>query len=252
MPGIRPNNWKALYESIEQSFSREWELILISPYDLPEEAQNLKNIVYIKDWGSPIRCRQIGLIQAKGRWTCYAADDVLFCKGSLDLAFHKLGLSFMDHNTVILGKYIEGETDKSWMTTDTYYLLRTHKALENVCKWLPANYMLINTGVISSSLLRKIGGWDCSFEVCALACVDLSIRIQNYHAFTKIQDEPFFKSTHLPSYTGDHKPIHDAQQEHDQPLLESLYYNKDATKRISVPLDNWKDTPERWERRFGK
>jgi len=251
VPGIRPKNWLHLFSSICRSFYGEWELIIISPYDMPKELEGMERIVHVKDWGSPIRCRQIGLERARGQWLCYAADDVLFCEDSLDLAFEKLKLSHMNYKTVIVGKYVEGETDKEWMTTDTYYMLKTHAGLKDICKWLPDNYVLINTGVVSTRLLKEIGGWDCSFEVCALACVDLSIRLQNYHVFTKIQDEPIFKSTHSPDTSGDHEPIHNAQVDHDQPLLMELYSNKDATKRIHIPLDNWKNTPERWERRFG-
>ena len=34
-----------------------------------------------------------------------------------------------------------------------------------------------------------------------------------------------------------------------QQMLEAMY-SKDSHERIFVPLDNWKDTPNVWQRRF--
>jgi len=252
VPAIRVANWQLLYHSINASFSGSWELVLISPYDLPEPMKQYNNIKHIKSWGSPIRCRQIGLLQCSGKWICYAADDVIFIKGSLDIAFSKLKKSHMEYRTVIVGKYVEGTDDIEHMLTNTYYLLGYHDSLKKALKEFPQNYLLINTGIISKLLLFKLGGWDCRFEVCAMACVDLSVRIQNFHAVTLLQDEPIFSSTHLPATTGDHKPIHDAQIEHDEGLFNEIYSEKDSINRTNIPLDNWKDAPERWERRFGK
>jgi len=251
VPAIRVKNWEVLYHSIGESFSGEWELILVSPYDLPEAMKRHSNIKLIKDWGSPIRCRQIALLHAAGNWICYAADDVIFLKGSLDIAFRKLELSAMDYKTVIVGKYVEGTADIRHMLTNTYYQLSYHADMKKTLKYIPKNYWLINTGVVSKKLLIGLGGWDCRFEVCALACVDLSIRLQNYHVVTLLQEEPIFSSTHMPGETGDHEPIHKAQTEHDQPLFAKIYGKKNSINRTGIDINNWKNVPARWERRFG-
>ncbi len=59
MPAIRTDNWIKVYESIQNSTSRNFELIIGSPYDLPAELRGYKNIKIVKDWGSPTRASQI-------------------------------------------------------------------------------------------------------------------------------------------------------------------------------------------------
>ena len=41
-PAIRVDKWVRVYESINESFSGEWELILITSKTLPKELQNKK------------------------------------------------------------------------------------------------------------------------------------------------------------------------------------------------------------------
>ena len=84
LPGIRTHNWKSFYNSILDSFSQSFELIIISPYDLPEDLQEYDNIKIIKDYGSPSRCQQIGLEHCEGEFVTWGADDGEFLSGALD------------------------------------------------------------------------------------------------------------------------------------------------------------------------
>lgn len=249
-PGIRPSNWQRLYDSVKESFSGEWELIFISPYELPDSLKNKDNVKLINDWGSPIRCQQRGLLEAQGEYITWAADDGYFAKLSLDIGFHKLGDS--DYKTLVMGKYIEGVDDgKSVMKDDWYYVLTNHDGCK--LKYLTKGFYMLNVGIVSRKLLLEVGGWDCQFEVCPMSYNDLAVRLQNYGVKFIIQNEIMFYCSHLPGHLGDHGPIHDAQTLHDEPLFK-LIYDKDeqAVNRIKIDLDNWKEVPERWERRFGK
>ncbi len=249
MPSIRNPLLVGVYNSIAHSFSGQWELVIVSPYPLPDELKGKKNIVHVLDHGSPIRARQIGIEHARGKYICYAADDVLFFKNSLDLAYAKIA----EYDTIVLGKYCEGQEVNPYMMSDLYYRLNHHAPLTEIMSRIPGgeNYWLLNTGLISTELMKEIGGFDCSFEACAMACVDLSIRLQNFGVDVIVQQEPFFHSTHLPGLMGDHGPIHVAQTTHDMPLFAEMYKG-DGVGRTKIDLDNWKKSPDWWTRRFGE
>ena len=58
---------------------------------------------------------------------------------------------------------------------------------------------------------------------------------------------------HYVDKTGDHAPIYDAQTFFDKPQFDEIYSVPNAAnKRIKIPLDNWKQQPDVWERRFKK
>jgi glycosyltransferase involved in cell wall biosynthesis len=251
MPSIRSALLPGVYASIANSFHGKWELVIVSPYPLPDVLKNKSNIVYIEDHGSPIRARQIGLERARGDYICYAADDVLFYKNALDLAYGKLALAH--YNDIVLGKYCEGSEANPYMRSDIYYLLSHHALLTETMSRIPGGdkYWLLNTGLVSTHLMKLIGGFDCRFEACAMACVDLSIRLQNFGAEIIVQNEPFFHSTHLPGVMGDHEPIHVAQTTHDIPLFMDIYKEGGNNRQI-ISLDNWQSAPDWWTRRFGE
>lgn len=247
-PGIRPQKWQKLYDSVGSSFSGSWEIIFIGPYGLPESLINKPNVKYIEDWGTPIRCQQIGLINSQGDWINWAADDGYFHPQSMDIAFEKLKKVNFDYKTVVMGKYLEGSLQYFTMLADEYYVLSNHEGSHKVK--LPAHYLMLNLGLVSRKLLLEVGGWDCQFEVCPMAYNDLAIRLQNYGCPFIIQNEIMFSCKHLPGRAGDHGPIHDAQIDHDEPLFRTIYNQDDAMQRVKIDINNWKNVPDRWERRF--
>lgn len=249
IPSIRYTLLEGVYNSIAKSFTQgEWELIIASPYPLPEALQDKTNIVYIKDDGTPIRGRQRALIAATGDYICYAADDVTFFENSLDKAYETIKNE--NYKTIIVGKYLEGKIENPFMQSDVYWTLFTHDLLKPMIPVDKRHYLLINTGLISRQLMLEIGGFDCGFEACAIACVDLSIRLQNYGAKCILQNDAIFHSTHLPGSQGDHGSIDRAQITHDQPRMLAMYTSNFNRTRINV--ENWRDTPDWWERRWGK
>ncbi len=248
IPSIRFQLLEGVYKSIEKSFSQEWELIIASPFPLPSELRDKTNITLIKDDGTPIRGRQRALLAATGDFVCYAADDVTFFPNSLDKAYETL--KDADYKTLVVGKYLEGKIDNPFMSGDAYWTLYTHDLLKPMIPVEKRHYLLINTGLISRQLMLEIGGFDCGFEACAISCVDLSIRLQNYGAKCILQNEPIFHCTHLPGGQGDHYPIDRAQVVCDQPRLLSMYISNFNRTRIN--LENWRDAPDYWVRRWGK
>ena len=244
IPGIRPDLWKSVYDSVQDCFHGTWEIVFAGP-SFPSNLSGVPNIKWIHSLASPMVCRQMALIEARGDYICYAADDVTFCAKALDEAY--ITMVGRDHMDFVVGKYAEGEGTK--MLHDPYWHLNHHGFLQQIMGPYRKDYFLVNTGLIPRKLMIDIGGFDCQFECCAMGCCDLSLRLQIHGAKGILQNNPFFTSTHLPGLAGDHGPIHDAQTQHDMPLFLDIW--KSQLNRTLVPLDNWKQQPERWERRFG-
>jgi len=250
IPSIRRELLEGVYNSIATSFHGEWELVVVGPYPLPGSLMDKLNVVWRQDWGSPIRCRQIALLAARGEYVCYAADDCTFFPDALDKAY--AALNGLDVNVVALGKYSEGAIANPVTMADEYYKFRYHKPHDKLMDRMGKDYWFVNTGLIQRKFLMRLGGFDCRFEACAMACCDLSIRLQNAGAVIKVLPDPIFHSTHLPMHEGDHGPVHDGQMETDMPLFEKIYADPQNYGRENISLETWKDCPERWERRFGR
>lgn len=255
VPGIRTTAWKKLYESIEKAFTKgPFEVIFIGPYAIPDEFKDFfagKNVRYIQDWGTPIRAQQIGLCQAKGTYITWASDDGEYLPGSLDIAYDMLYNFRNEPKALVMGKYYEGNgAPNPEMADNHYYYLSNHDA--SASPYLPGSYLMLNVGLVPRRLLEDVGGWDCMFEVCPMSYNDLAIRLQNYGVRFLVQHEIMFTCSHMPGTTGDHGPVHFAQIDNDQPLFRDVYKMPDCIKRIHIPLNNWEQCPERWQRRFGK
>lgn len=272
-PGIRTKNWLRLYESISNAFKYSWEIIFISPYNLPEELKDKDNIQWIQSWASPISCQQQGLCKSQGVFISWAADDGYYLKDSLTLAYDNLmkdssfkphgeflvkslgitntGIAF-NNKKLVMGKYYEGNNDGDMpMQDDKYYILANHDATR--IKWIPDTYYMLNVGLVPTSLLLEVGGWDAeNFQVCPMAYNDLAVRLQRYGVEFIVQNEMMFKCSHMPGHEGDHGPIHDAQIDFDQPKFRQIYWTNNCMNRIKIDINNWKLAPEKWSMRFGK
>lgn len=247
LPGIRPGNWMQMYESIQASTKESFELVIVSPYALPYSMRNLPNVKIINDWGSPVRCQQLGLLACEGEYVSWGADDGYFLPGALDIAFKTL--EGKDEKAIIVGKYYEGDHSPD-MEDIKYYYIYTHDASR--VKYIPKDCLMLMVTVLSTKLLKDIGGFDTTFEVLPMAFNDISIRLYNLKCNFIFQREVMFKCGHFPSDHGDHKPIHISQTYFDLPKFKMIYSQEKSLERIHIPLDNWQKSPERWMRRFGK
>lgn len=248
VPGIRPNNWDALYTSIDQacmSPTLTWEMIVISPYDLPVDLWAKGNVRHIKSFRSPIAAQQEGLCEVKGDYVAWCADDGICLPGSFDQVFE--ALIGEDYKTIIVGKYMEGDNVND-MLKGFYYCLKYHESMR--LPGVPDNARLLNCGVVARRLLEELGGWDAeTFQVCPMAYNDLSIRALKYGAKFILLGDPIFKCSWLPGLQGDHGPIHIAQTEYDQPAFDKIY--TEANDRMVINMNNWRRTSEKWRLRFG-
>ncbi len=249
VPGIRPQNWVRLYNSIGTSCSKEWEVIFIGPTGLPKELEEKNNVMFIKSERSPIACQQIGLLESRGEFITWAADDGVYLPMTLDIAIDMLDKE--PYTTIVTSKYFEGGDPNGEMGGDNYYKLHTHDSMK--LSGIPKECLMLNCGVISRSLLIYLGGWDSAlFQVCPLAYTDFAIRAHKFGSRFILQEEVMFSCGHMPGETGDHGPIHRAQTYHDQPLFTGIYTDPNLyLTRQNIKLDNWKKSPDVWPERFG-
>lgn len=242
VPSIRIENLPKLHESICKSFSGEWEFIVIGPY----QPEPIENMTWIYSKANPTVCQQLGLIEAKGEYVCFAWDDGLFEPNAIDNMFGLLGRNYGE-NVAISGKYIEGDIAPAYMSDKKYYIINTHDKASS--PYIDNSFLLLNTGLISRQILLDIGGFDCRFESTGISAVDMAIRLQLYGVKVILSDDVVLKCTWLPGDEGDHAPINSAVED-DFSLLHKKYRQPIFHKRIIIDINNWKEQPEIWLRRF--
>lgn len=252
LPSIRPDRLSAFYESLCASTTRQFELIVVSPYPLPSELEPYRNIKYARDFGNPTRAQNIALLLAEGRLVTWQADDAIMIPGALDTHIDLLDEMGDDPKNVIVAKYQEGQvgsTDREKMHPDSYFMLGTTPAAS---RYLPGELWLFNVAFMHRTFLEALGGFDADFEGTWVSQTDLAIRAQAAGAIVKMSGLPCMICDHMPGSTGDHQPIYECQTFHDQPRIQAMYGNPtwSQTRQLGLPIMNWKQAETIWTRRF--
>ncbi len=250
MPAIRTPKWHDMYKSILQSCKKyTFELVLISPFDLPEDMKQYNNIKLIKDFGCPSRCAQLGISHCEGRLVYHCVDDALFLKNSIDAAIFLYDYKCGPKDVVNM-RYREGQNFSGQTFDAKFWNAHTHAELR--LKGIPNEFKISCHHLLSLEYLKELGGWDCRFEYINHALHDLMFRVQEDGGI--LYDSPIDATScdHFLGRTGDHAAIHDAQEQADAPKFHEMYAHKEhaAKDRINIPLDNWQQQPDNWDRRF--
>ncbi len=256
-PAIRPDNWDAIYDSILQSTKRNFELIIVSPYPLTPKLQALKNVKYVKDFGSPVRASNIGALLAEGELITWTADDAMFIPEALDKNIDLLlSMSFNVNNggstishqkNVVVAKYYEGKngTEKP-LQPDEYF--KVNGSTWTRSQFIPDSYWLFNVAIMYRAFFEELGGWDADFEATALSHTDFAIRAQFENATVKMSDFPLLNCDHGQS---DHSPVEVAQNTNDFPKLKERYSVMNWVHNLKhIGMNNWKKAPNVWGKRF--
>lgn len=246
MPGIRTENWQKLYDSIKQSVGKyTFELIFCGPIS------NMKNswidfaplnVSFLEDLGNPTRATMKAASNAKGKYITFAADDGWYLPNQLKEAIDIMETK--DNKFSLVCRYLEGNDPYR----EENFRVGFHDPIRS--QFYPDDYKVFGCNIMHNNYFKELGGLDCRFEALPMAYIDLGIRAQRDGCQVQIRPEPLFQCTHTPGPSGDHGPIHYAQIDHDQPLYKQIYSNPDCVNRIKIPLNNWKEAPSLWERRF--
>lgn len=245
LAGIRTKGWATLVDSIPRSTALEdYEIIFVSPYDLPPALKDNPKVRLIQDYGCPTRCYQLGLVHSRGEYIAWVGDDGTFSptmaidKGLEAIPKHKKG--------IVAFPYSEGHVGQRG---EAWWHLGYHKLMKGL-KYIPNHYFLVMSGMLRRDYLMEMGGFDCQFEHSALSFVDLSVRLQRDGAEVVLGEKIQDLALQIGS-SGDHGPIKQAHR-HDKGRLSIIYSNPDSVTRTKVDANSWKQAQEVWTRRFKK
>ena len=251
IPAIRTHLWERMYGSIEKSCKEHsFELILISPFDLPPALEDRDNIKLIKDYGCPTRAAQIGSLHCESKLLYHCVDDAIFRPNAIDIAidFYNNNCSYKD---AVNMRYREGCDYAGDELALSYWRAHTHGDLR--LRGIDPEWKISLHHLLDLEYFREIGGWDCQFEYLNHALHDIMFRIQADGG--KVFNSPIEITScdWMPGESGDHAPIHNAQIFHDEPLFRRMYGVPGIAKsRTKIDINNWKKADEVWNRRFGE
>src|SRR5690349_654772 len=179
LPGIRRDNWKKLYDSIEESTKRTFELIIVGPTE-PPPSLNVKSVKFFKDLGNPVRASNIAASLAEGKLITWAADDGVYIPSALDNNINLL-YSMPDKGilgtfgNVVVAKYYEGET--KILQPDYYFKINGADCTRS--PQIPDHWWIFNVAIMYRKYFDYLKGWSPLFEVCPMAHTDMAIRAQD-------------------------------------------------------------------------
>jgi hypothetical protein len=232
-----------LYDSAKLACKQHtWELVLVSPFDLPEDMIGLPNVSIFKDFGQVSRCVQRGMLEVQAPLVFLTVDDCVFLEDSIDKCLDDYKELCSDDDILNM-RYSEGGD----IQPPEYYA--AGKTLGFLAGIEPHWYVAPQF-IISVAKFIDMGGFDCQFEYINECVHDFSYRVQRggghvYHSSTHACVATWYEGS-----TGDHKTIFEAQTYHDWPIFVQMY--RQPNDRYKIPYENWRHAPAIWARRFTK
>ncbi len=253
IPSIRKHLLPDLYYScVAACPNNNWEIIILSPYKIPNELNKKENIRIIKSLACPTACMQRGVLDAKYDYIFFPSDDGLFQPKIVSNILSDLILETSKNTSQdIIGvcKFTEGYPHDSNMDLSTFYKINFHDPFKE--NNAPDDCLFLGACFIPKQVFIDVGGLDCRFETSPVALNDLSIRLHYYGVKFILFDQVIIKYDHQPGETGDHAPLHNAYFDNDLPLLKKIYKKTFCQKR-KVYYSNFIDSPKIWRRRFNE
>lgn len=246
LPSIRTHLIPGWYRSLEQACQyHSFQVVLCGPFDFPEEISQKDNVKIIKSYSHPTKAAQIAAINCDGEYLCHVVDDGFFNKNSID---ENIKLMQSKQKIDIIGlRYTEGQNYTGFFRDDKWWQAGFHEYEEwtNIPPYWGKNCHFI----MDTNYFKHVGGFDCCFEYLNHACHDLQFRLQqNGSKFYNSRDTVML--CNWTPGTPEHQPIADGQIQHDNPLFREMWYN--GSERFKIDLENYKQYPEIWSRRFGQ
>ena len=239
VPSIRTYNWKNWIDCIINSCKRySYEIIFIGP-EYSSEIEKYRNIKYVRDFGHPNRCQQIGILIAEGEYVTFGSDDCMYKPDLIDKCLDIAYFNKLDYMTT---GYNEGGN----IAVSNFTIRNCYQSGKNV----EQNWIIFNSVFIQRNILEKYN-LDTNFSVTCIGHTDLACRVQSNKLLRgAILNENIMECSHMPGRTGDHGPICDAQTFIDGPA----FFNKYNQDKIPTDIIDWKEwknnTHQVWKERF--
>ncbi len=164
-PGIRPERWMGLYESIAQS-NIDFDLTIVGPnepdYKMPD------NMFHIKTDVKPVQCMEIAFRCSKGELIIPIADDEIFIDDAIAQVYQQY-TEVDDWKTIISHRYVLNGVDISEgaLPAMRYYV------------WQPTSPLAPIAPIMSRRLWAELGGIDNRF-VALYWDLDMWMRVYEF------------------------------------------------------------------------
>lgn len=258
LAGIRPQFWNRLYETAGKACKRySWELVVVSPFDLPVDLKNKNNIKHIKEFGNPVRATMAGIAVCEGKINCHPCDDGYFIEDSLDKSidlWNSINSGLSESKNCIVCRYREGSgymESGGHSFPDAYWNMNHHLRLPHT----EAHWKIAPQGMFGLEYLKRIGGFSKDFECMSFATWDICTRIQRdggvFHLSpTEIMIADNYgergASSAEEAKIGGHGPIFEAHHKDH-----CKFVDLNSPSRININFDDWKTIPDVWDKRWG-
>lgn len=238
IPSIRTYNWYELLSSIKSSCKNySYEVIFVGPEKAEEQLPN--NVKFIRDFGSPNRCQQLGMIMSEGTVVTWGSDDCMYTPNSIDKCLKPI-LDDKTHQVVITNY-----TEAGSQAVENFNINKCYPK----CKNVRDEWVIFNTAFMLGGVFDYSGGFDCSFDVTCVGHADLAARVQALGWVPEVLNINLLSCSHMPNTTGDHAPVHYAQLTKDIPNYLTKW-NNDFPPQYRIDKDNWKSSETVWSRRW--
>jgi len=259
LPSIRPKNLIKFYESAEKACkNHSFEIVIPSPYLIPEELMTKGNIKFIHTYANPTISFQMAVELANAKFIYNTTDDGLIQDGAIDLAIEMFNYLELTKKDVVNMIYKEGVLDPETLEPlenqnsnhpSEYWIAHYHPDLR--LPGIETHWKLCMHFFMYLQYFKELGGFDCNYEYCNHALHDLAFRLQADGGCITDLPRTAYLCSHLPGKIGDHGPVNDAQLGPDVKRFNEIYCMEDAVKnRIKLNYDDWKNKKEIWTRRF--
>lgn len=261
LPCIRPQNLVKVYNSIQEACKGySFEVLIPSPYTIPDEILKKENVKYFHTYTSPTIACQMAIQLANARFLYNMTDDGLVQNQAISLAIQLHQQHSLTNKDVINMIYREAVLNCDTLEIENvsqidafpsyYWLAVAHEVMR--LPGISPNWRIALHFFMDTDYFLQLGGYDCRYETLNHAIHDLMFRVQTDGGRLADLPVPAFYCSHIPGTHRDHKPIVDGQMGPDLTLFNSVYSKPNPIEQVNIKYNNWKHHPTVWERRFDK
>jgi hypothetical protein len=242
LPSIRIDNIWEFYKSLELSVQPyTFQLIIIGPKQPPLLDGYDENVVWIRDYGSPARCIQMGSLLAEGELITWSSDDGLYYPDSLAKCIELLRSKTTKDGIII--RYSEGVGRSGQEPPDNYWTGWTHP--DHRLPYVNKDWNIAPVGMYYTSRFYELGGLDCRFQHANMNSHDLAYRNQQDGGVYYKSPDLVMGCDQIPGYEGDHAVIEEAYWTNDRGLFAEVWSKPRENK---IDIMNWKMSESIWSR----